>query len=197
MSRTIRGALEKRGKNFAGRSIVWLVMFFSIAVIFWDAVPTWVNHRHLCETESGVKVYMTADEWKKKYPDRYLAITSLPKHEKEEVSKSEKHTKEKRPINSDFEMVYDDTRKYKFGVNRRKHSLIDRKTGEVLYEHIEFAGGVSGGSIATGANSLNDYKFWLKTNVCSSAYPSLRTRDEDALKIAGEIFEEISSWGEK
>jgi hypothetical protein len=195
-ARLVRRVFEKRGKHLAGRVMVWLIMFSSIAVVFWDAVPTWINHRRLCETESGVKVYMTSDEWKK-YPDRYLHVQSVTNSMSREVVSNDRVKTSIRRLNSDFNLVVEDEINYGLGVTRERIRLVDSKTGDVLYERVDFAGGVSGGSVAIGANSLSDYKFWLKTNGCGSLGADLYKNIDADKELAGATFKAVSNWGEK
>lgn len=196
-ARLIRRVFEKRGKHLAGRVMVWFIMFSSIAVIFWDAIPTWVTHRRLCETEFGLKVYMTPEEWIKRYPERFAQIQPVPKTSSHEMRLTPKIEARIEHLNSEFDDVWEREKDYGFGVLRDRYQIVDRKTGQILAERVDFAGGVSGGSIATGANSLADYKFWLKTHGCDSAYVELREKFDADNKAAGVIFNTVREWGKK
>lgn len=196
-ARLVRRVLENRGKHLAGRVMVWFIMFSSIAVIFWDAIPTWLTHRRLCETEFGLKVYMTPEEWVKNNPERFAQIKPVSQSSSREMKTSPGVEIRVEHLNSDFDKVWDREMNYGFGVLRDRKQLVDRKTGEVLAEMVDFAGGVSGGSIAVGANSLADYKLWLKTGRCNYASSDEQSKYEAHIKASGEIFNKVRDWGKK
>ncbi len=192
-ARLVRRVLENRGKHLAGRVMVWFIMFSSIAVIFWDAIPTWLTHRRLCETEFGLKVYMTPEEWIKNNPERFARIEPVDSSSSREWKTGVRIEH----LNSDFDDVWFREMGYGFGVARDRYRLVDRKTGQVLAEMVNFYGGVSGGSIATGANSLADYKIWLKTGGCESVSVESREKYQAYNKAAGELFKKVRGWGNK
>ena len=188
---------QRRGKNRLGKLIGGLIMFGSVAIIFWDAIPTWKTHDHLCHTEFGLKVNMTPEEWAKKYPDRFAKIQPVPEHSSSEITKIPRIETRIKHLNSEFDSVTEREMEYGFGVMRERYQLVDSKTGQILAEDIDFAGGVSGGSIATGANSLADYKFWLTTLGCGFAYSDLRSKYDSDNQAAGNIFNTVREWGKK
>lgn len=51
-----RGA-AKRGKILAG----FVTLFIFWLIPFWDWIPTIIYHKHLCNTEAGVKIYRTVE----------------------------------------------------------------------------------------------------------------------------------------
>lgn len=188
---------KRQGKIILGKVLSSIIMFGAVAIIFWDAIPTWRNHKNLCHTEFGLKVYMTPEEWAKKYPERFSRIEPAPEH-----LSSERIIKPRREIsinhlNSEIDSIYVREMEYKLGVMRDRRQFIDSKTGEILADFIDFAGGVSGGSIATGANSLADYKFWLTTLGCGFAYSDLRDKYDSDIKSEGKIYDAMSEWGKK
>lgn len=188
---------QQKGKNVLGKVLGGLIMFVAIAIIFWDAIPTWKTHDHLCHTEFGLKVYMTPEEWVKKYPERFSKIEPAPEHLSSETINKPRIEISVEHLNSEFDSVTEREMEYGFGVMRERYQLVDSKTGQILAEGIDFAGGVSGGSIATGANSLADYKFWLTTLGCGFAYSDLRSKYDTDNQSAGNIFNTIREWGKK
>lgn len=197
IARRLSRLCQQKGKPVLGKVIAGLMMFGAVAIIFWDAIPTWHTHNHLCHTEFGLKVYMTPDEWLKKYPDRFTKIQPAPEHLSSETINKPRIEISVEHLNSEFDSVTEREMEYGFGVMRERYQLVDSKTGQILAEGIDFAGGVSGGSIATGANSLADYKFWLTTLGCGFAYSDLRSKYDTDNQSAGNIFNTIREWGKK
>lgn len=178
-------------------AVAVLIGLAVLAPIFWDAIPTWYTHRQLCEAEFGLKVYMTPEEWVKQNPERFAQIQPVPEISAHETRQTPRIETRIEHLNSEFDTVWDREKDYGFGVLRDRYQLVDRKTGQVLAEDVDFAGGVSGGSIATGANSLADYKFWLETHSCGAAYLELRAKFDADNKAAGVIFNTVRGWGKK
>lgn len=194
VARLLNRSCQRRGKNAFGKLIGGFVMFLAFALVFWDAIPTWYTHHRLCQTEFGLKVYMTPEEWAKNNPERFAQIQPAPKTSSGEVRKNDRIEIDIDHINSEFDSVNEREKDYGFGVMRIRHRFVDSKTGQVLTEDVDFAGGVSGGSIATGANSLADYKFWLTTLRCGFAYPELRARYDADRRVGGKIYNTILNW---
>lgn len=197
-SKKVYRYLEKRGKGRLVASVAaGLIVFLAIAVVFWDAWPTWYTHRRLCHTEFGLKVYMTPEEWAKNNPERFAQIRPAPKPSVWEKIKTPRVETSIEHLNSEFDQVTEHEKDYGFGVMRNRYRLIDSRTKQVLTESVDFYGGVTGGSIATGTKSLADYKFWLTTLGCGFAYPDLRAKYDKDIKEVGEIFSTIQDWGKK
>ncbi len=52
----------KRGASKRGKIIAALMTLFIFWLIpFWDWIPTIIYHKHLCNTEAGVKIYRTVE----------------------------------------------------------------------------------------------------------------------------------------
>lgn len=195
LSKKVYRYLEKRGKGrLVASAAAGLIVFLAIAVVFWDAWPTWYTHRRLCHTEFGLKVYMTPEEWAKNNPERFAQIQPVPEFSSRETRTAHRVETRITPINSEFDSVIEDEQDYGFGVMRTRHRFVDHKTGQILTEDIDFFGGVSGGSIATGANSLADYKFWLRTLGCGFAYPEMRAKYDADRKAGGKVYNTILEW---
>ena len=198
LARKLHRYIQERGiGRWTARTAAGLVMFLAIALVFWDAIPTWYTHHRLCQAEFGLKVYMTPEEWAKNNPERFAQIQPVPKSSSSERRKSARIETVIHHINSEFDSVNEREKDYGFGVMRTRHRFVDSKTGQFLTEDVDFYGGVSGGSIATGAKSLADYKFWLKTLGCGFAHPEMRARYDADNKVAGKIYNTILEWGEK
>lgn len=197
IARRLNHLCQQKGKNVLGKVLGGLIMFGAVAIIFWDAIPTWKTHDHLCHTEYGLKVYMTPDAWAKKYPERFSKIQPVSEYLLGEKINKPRIEIRIDHLNSEIDAVNVREMEYGFGVMRERRQFVDHKTGEILSEFIDFAGGISGGSIATGANSLADYKFWLKTMSCDFAYSDLSEKYNSDNEAAGTIFNTIREWGKK
>ena len=139
---------------------------------------------------------MTPEEWVTRNPKRFAQIRPVPKSpawEEENTPRVEKHVTR---INSEFDSVTEREKDYGFGVMRIRHLLVNSKTGEILTENVDFAAGVSGGSIANGANSLADYKFWLEIHGCRDVSPEMRARDNADNQVGGRVYKTIREWTE-
>lgn len=191
--------VRERGKGrLLGGAVSILIIFALLAPIFWDAIPTWYTHHHLCETQAGLKVYMTPDQWAKTNPEAYARIRESAGYPEDRTSKkTELKNISSYHLNSEFDVIYEVEKNYGFGVRRDYSRLVNVKTGQLLAERIDFYGGASGGSISTGANSLADYKIWLKTGGCVRAYPDAKIETKYNGKTFGNIQEELLGWNKK
>lgn len=196
IARLINKYCQRHGKKKLGKLLAGLIMISAFAIIFWDAIPTWRNHKYLCHTEFGLKVYMTPEEWAKKYPERFANIKSV-KIKLKNIEKNKQIEVQLKRLNSEIDFIIKDENGYEFGVTRVQRQIVDHQTGEILYENTNFYGGVSKGSISVGANSLDDYKFWNTKLGCEFEYLGLREKAESDKKTTEIIYNIINKWSEK
>ena len=197
IARRLNHFCQQKGKNVLGKVLGGLIMFVAVAIIFWDAIPTWHNHDRLCHTEFGLKIYMPPEEWKKKYPERFTNIKPAKTKLKNVETKNKQIEVQLSRLNSEIDFIIKDEYDYEFGVTRVQRQIVDHQTREVLFENTNFYGGVSGGSISIGANSLDDYKFWNTKLGCEFEYSGLREKAESDKKSTEIIYNIINKWGKK
>nr|WP_321467019.1 hypothetical protein [uncultured Desulfobulbus sp.] len=63
---------KRRGRN----SIVWgigavLIMY---NLVFWDWIPSIIQHEYYCRTQAGFWIYKTLDQWKEENPGVYETL---------------------------------------------------------------------------------------------------------------------------
>ncbi|OGB24017.1 MAG: hypothetical protein A3I66_17105 [Burkholderiales bacterium RIFCSPLOWO2_02_FULL_57_36] len=167
--------------------VVGLIMY---NFVFWDAIPTWYTHHHLCTTEAGLKVYQTPEEWAKENPERYQkARTASERVISRRSSDNSEATQYRVEYASELALENYNSRQRNYGFNTgvARERVIDTITGKVLFEVIDFHSGAGTKSLAVGASSFADYKFWTVTGRCTRAYPSM----SDRFKYNGDSFSDF------
>lgn len=177
--------------------LVGLIMY---NLVFWDAIPTWYTHHHLCSTEAGLKVYQTPEDWAKVNPERYqqaLAAAGRAATERSEDSSTARHAWVESTLGLEHEFYWPRERNYAFHTGIEVERFVDKVTGKVLFEIIDFNSAAGTKSLAVGANDFADYKFWTVTGSCQRAYPSVA----DRFKYQGMTFFDfgkiILGWNKK
>lgn len=151
----------KWAKKHNRRPWVWgsLAAFVMYNIVFWDWIPTLVAHKYYCGKEAGFTVNKTLEQWKQENPgvmEKLItgegAIKRMPYgdlHTLDERFAIE--TRRRTPIPLLSTKIFEDL-------------LVDRKTGEVLARGVGVGSG--SGNLAIGANSWQEYKFWLGQEPC-------------------------------
>ncbi|MCB1763905.1 MAG: hypothetical protein KDI27_12310 [Gammaproteobacteria bacterium] len=160
------------------------VAVFMYLLVFWDHIPTVLLYERLCNNEAGIQVYKTPELWKKENPEPGIV---------QQVSE-EKNSTEFRSIyylNSRFLRQFDREEFFVF-VRKRTDKIIDRETGEVLVEKIDFDTGKA--NLSVGTKRLSDYKFWLKRDSCSTkkARSNLFVVDGQTMSDYSELYRTIN-----
>ncbi|QLI81220.1 hypothetical protein HZU75_06560 [Chitinibacter fontanus] len=198
-----RSACNKGIPSSLARLLGGLVAVAGLAVVFWDAIPTWYTHYHLCETEAGLKVYQTPDEWMKENPEQFTQVRAAAGREFKDAIRSRDRTAteeiSRTELTKDF--VYEDRRyltwNYAFHTRRFNERIVYKPTGKILFENTDFFSASGSGSLANGANSLADYKFWNVTGSCERAYTGM----SEKFKFRGLTFNDfdkvIEGWNKK
>lgn len=182
-------------------SIGWpfgaLVGFIMFGLVFWDAIPTWYTHYHLCATEAGLKVYQTPEEWAKENPERYqqaVAVAGRKVIRRSGDTKDAIHSWIELAPGIEYEYFLQRKRNYAFQTGIERNRVTDKITGKVLFETIDFSSAAGTSSLASGANSLADYKFWTATGLCGYAQPSLTSRFKYNGQTFSDLLKVIEGW---
>lgn len=164
-------AQRRFGRAWVGGVFAGLVMY---NLVFWDAIPTWYTHHRLCSTEAGLKVYQTPEDWAKENPERYQKGRAANKRviaKYRNDSSEADHSFIEYPSGLVFEYYNSRQKSYAFNTDIRRERVTDKITGKILFEEVEFYSRSGKNSLADGANSFADYKFWTVTGKCAPGYP--------------------------
>lgn len=177
--------------------LVGLVMY---NLVFWDAIPTWYTHRHLCDTEAGLKVYQTPEEWAKENPERYQMARAatervIARRSNNDLEAIHSFTEFSSGLN--LELYSSRQRNYAFNTGVVRERVFDSVSGKVLFEVTDFHGGAGSRSLAVGASSFADYKFWTVTGRCSRAYPSMDDRFKYQGRTLSDFLKVMEGWNER
>ena len=138
--------------------------------VFGDLIPTLWAHKQLCGREAGFKIYVTPEQWDKENPG---VLDTLHPYEKFTV---ENHIT---MGNQRFGSTYSITPIPDVAVKRKVGVVFDIKTGEKLFQYIDFSRGY--GNLAVGGEK-NSFKFWLYSNSCLTE-PELYRSNEEKLNL--------------
>lgn len=176
------------------------IAFSGFAAIFWDAIPTWYTHHHLCETEGGLKVYMTPEQWAKENPEAFTQVRAAAGREQTsriEVTPQLRRSRVESTEGFVYEYLDQRGRNYAFHTGIETERLIFKPTGQILFEKTDFNSAAGNNSLAVGANSLADYKFWTVTGGCESAYPEMKQKFTYEGHGFGYFLGQIEGWNRK
>jgi hypothetical protein len=134
------------------------VGLFMFSLLYWDLIPTLVIHRCYCFTEGGFTEYKSLDEWKLENPGILEKLT--PKKNDNYIKKGNLRSY---ILNQRFEWnIY--TSKHPFGILKIDEQIVDRATGQILAEYIDFNTNII--ALGLGPRNFRDYKSWLKIDSC-------------------------------
>lgn len=151
----------------------WSAAFIMYLIPFWDWIPTVAAHKYYCSTEAGFWVYKTLDQWKKENSGVMEGLVDNSPQEYPNWPKEDWRGKSISNINQRIGLLHkshlfnpskDD--KLFLNVWRWQSELIDKKTGEVLAQKIDFS--ASNGYIG----GEPEFKFWLHRDNCDRGYKS-------------------------
>ena len=201
LSKKVYQHLEERGKGRLLASMAaGLVKVLAIALVFWDAVPTRYTHRRLCETEAGLKVYITPEEWANKNPGAFEVVRAAAGRQQTRQSEDTAramHGWVESTQGFVYEYFHQWTRDYAFNTGIARRKMIYKPTGEILFEEVNFYSSAGRNSLANGANSLADYKFWTVTGSCDDAYKEMKSKFTHNGQTFSDFQQQIIDWNDK
>jgi len=175
------------GNGWIGGVLAAFVMY---NLVFWDAIPIWYTHYSLCAKEAGLMVYQTPEEWVNENPGRYLEVRASAGWVpiiRSENTPAATHQWVEFALGLEYESYRQWDQGYAFRTGLSRKRVIDKVTGKVMFEVVDFSSSAGKGSIASGANNFSDYKFWTDTGLCQRAYPGVM----DKFKHHGRTFDDL------
>ncbi len=156
---------------FALGVIAFLGMYWPA---FGDLIPTLWAHKQLCEKEAGLKIYVTPEQWNKENPG---VLDTLHPGVVDDSRQSENYAAENNitMFNQRFGNTYSITPISGSSIKRKVGVVIDIKTGEKLFQYVDFSRGYA--NFAVGGNK-NSFKFWLYSNSCLSEMELYRSNEK-------------------
>lgn len=200
---TLVGAFFRRKGVSSSRASLatTLVVVFSVAAMFGDAIPIWYTHHRLCESEGGLKVNLTPEEWAKKNPDAFHDLETLaqtgPGSFPVEVVGGIEISRHEWTKGFVVQREVSLSRNYGYRNAIEITRVIYAPTKQELFVLTDFNGGAGDKSPAIGADSLNDYKIWTKTGSCERAHPNMVGKFRYLGRSFDDLYRVISSWSEK
>lgn len=131
---------------------VTLSLAFFYLLIFWDWIPTQYLFHAYCKADGGFRIYKTVEQWKAEHPG---------------VAETLRYEENRRrdgmwQLNQRF--IYKlDNEPLVLSLSRVTKRVIDRETGEVLGEYINYSSGVN---LMVGRRGLTHLKPWLSHGRC-------------------------------
>lgn len=197
ISRAAKYTQRRFARGWVGGVLAGLVMY---GLVFWDAIPTWYTHHHLCANEAGLKVYQTPEGWAKENSKRYQQASAATEQviaRRSSDSSEAIHSWTEYASGLELEIYNSRRLNYAFNTGVARERVIDKVTGKVLFEVIDFHSGTGAKSLAVGASSFADYKFWTVTGRCASAYSSLKDRFNYNGKKFFDFLITMEGWNKK
>jgi len=190
-----------RGKGrLWGGAFATFIGLVGFGAVFWDAIPTWYTHHHLCKTEGGLKVYITPEQWAKENPEAFARVRAAAGGQQTRRSEDTRETWHSWvETTQDFTYEYFDrrARDYAFHTGISRQKMIYKPTGQVLFEEVDFYSSAGKNSLAGGANSFADYKFWTVTGGCERAYPDMKNKFQHKGLTFSDLAKQIYDWNQK
>jgi hypothetical protein len=166
----VKGAIAyAREKGKSAKRWGWGAALVMWLIPFWDWIPTVAMHQYYCATEAGFWVHMTPEQWKKENPgvmETLVNQNSSPKGMPPNWPTEIVRGKEITNMNQRFGLSYTnhlsstDEKALFINIWRWKTEVIDRKTGSVLAQQIDFS---AGNGYVGGEPPL---RFWLQSWHC-------------------------------
>jgi hypothetical protein len=150
---------KKRGRNPWLWGLGALLVMYNL--VFWDWVPSKVQHDYYCRNQAGFWVYKTLDQWKQENPGVFEMLVHDNGQAKNNHEEGDWGFTNRYVLNDRFEWVsqfrFVGFLGVDFGLRSDQNTLVDRKTGEILAKYIGFA-------VSSGAGGL---RFW-KSRHCDN-----------------------------
>jgi hypothetical protein len=147
---------RKSGKTGWHYGLPMGLLMFSL--LYWDLIPTLAVHRYYCLTEGGFTEYKSLDEWESENQGVIENLT--PKKVDNYIKEGNRRSY---ILNQRFQWdIY--TSKHQFDIVKIDEQIIDRATGDVLAEYVDFNTNII--ALGLGPRNFRDYKLWLKVDSC-------------------------------
>jgi hypothetical protein len=145
------------GKGWLGAV---LSIFLMYNIVFWDLLPVIINHERLCDSNSGLWIDVSSEQFIEENPDLARQVWDSTSERKWESKKlSNTHTVSKIWFNDSFYLERNYEFSYDHAISRIEQKLINDRHDQVLLRSVQFKRGDS--RFPLSATGLTDYKFWL------------------------------------
>lgn len=158
---------ESKKKSFSIATAFFLIMYL---IPFWDLIPTLIMHKYYCNTQAGLWIYKTPEEWISENPDS-LDLGELKERERVKIEGSSDSWK-KYHVNDRF--VYEVNRSVSvfLSINLEEKIFRDKKVDKPLIRKVDFWIGSKRASIPSGG-SLEGWRQlfvfeWLGRGKCEA-----------------------------
>lgn len=175
---------------------VWggLSAFVMYNVVFWDFIPTLIVHKHYCDTQAGLWVYKTPEQWKAENPELTADdLKPLGKNKKmlwdfprkplkNNTNKIVLMINERIYLDSDYEkniLAFMPVR-----INKLTSFIADNRNDQRLAQLVTFESGYGGMMSSSDGRAM---KFWLAKNNCTG----LTSGDEERASGYTEFLKQI------
>ena len=188
-----------KGRLWGGMFAAFIVLS-GLGAVFWDAIPTWYTHHHLCETEAGLKIYITPDQWAKENPEAFAQVRAAAGQQqtrRSENTAAAMHSWVEIAQGFSYEDFHQWARDYAFHTGISRQKMIYKPTGQILFEEVNFYSAAGKNSLAVGANNFADYKFWTVTGGCERAYPDMKNKFQYEGLTFSDLAKQIYDWNQK
>ena len=150
------GVAKRRG--IAGWKFGLPMALLMYSLVFWDWLPMEGMFKYYCATEAGFTVYKTLDQWKQENPgvaETLVPIENPPLIRKDGVDWYF--------LNQRFAWAvkWEDKGLH---IQRREERIVDRETGEVLAQYVDFRTDIP--PFGLGTRRSGAYKLWMMKGSC-------------------------------
>src|SRR5690606_32105074 len=123
---------ESKKKSFSIATAFFLIMYL---IPFWDLIPTLIMHKYYCNTQAGLWIYKTPEEWISENPDS-LDLGELKERERVKIEGSSDSWK-KYHVNDRF--VYEVNRSVSvfLSINLEEKIFRDKKVDKPLIRKVD------------------------------------------------------------
>ena len=145
-------------KAFGKRPRRWYIgaTIVSFLILFWDYLPTYILFRYYCNTQCGVTVNKTLDQWNIEHPDAFYMRHPVRELRREKIINGTRYWLNRR-------IAYESTYNAKpLSIYENTQKIVDIPSGDVLYKFVSY--GVQ--NHMQNPKRFRDYKIWLQFGQC-------------------------------
>lgn len=140
---------KKRGRSPLLWGLGALLVMYNL--VFWDWLPSIIQHDYYCRNHAGFWVYKTLDQWKQENPGVFETLVYDNGRTKSVHEGTNRNNTHNYVLNDRFATVVQykgvDFLGIDFDLGSAQETLVDRKTGEVLAKYVGFAVGSGEGRL--------------------------------------------------
>ena len=139
-----------------------VVLLLAVAYMFWDT-PLVLHRLHEdCARDAGFHLYKDLEQWKREHPGVAERLEPLRNPPWERVGNMTRV-----PLNERFVWEMERTEDW-LGIERRRERIVDRESGEVLAEYIDYSSEKDSWGKVNWVNP-RELRFWLMQRSCEGS----------------------------